>query len=107
MPCLPGSGQLWAQQAGHGLCMTCRDTCLGIFSTLDSISPTRDWFKSCLERPVLGLQEVCSQQHVPKHRVVSGWQVRASWCVRAQHLGPAPWLGAGGGGQREGGQVDE
>lgn len=76
-PVCLGLGGLWAQQAWHGLCMTCHNTCLGIFSTLDSNSPTRVWFKSCFQRPVLGLHSGRSQQHVAKDRAVLGWRVRS------------------------------
>lgn len=65
------------QPAWPGLFITCHKTCgLGVFSTLDSVSPTGDWFKRRLDTRVWGLHGGCSQQHLAKDMMVSGWQVR-------------------------------
>lgn len=76
------------QLAWPGLFITCHKTCcVGVFSTLDSVSPTGDWFK------MGGLHGGCSQQHLAKDMMVSGWQIRNKpVCVRAQLLRPDSWL---------------
>lgn len=42
-------------EAWPGLFITCHKTCcLGVFSTLDSVSPTGDWFQRCLRQACAG-----------------------------------------------------